>query len=93
MSDKLIEKIEALSAQNELLMQASWELKEGNLEAFYKIKHLRNCEPIHCLDVLKASAARDGFLACIYKAIEINGLPDPTHADEYYEELVFGDGK
>lgn len=35
-------KVAELAAHNELLMRASWEMKEGKPDAFYKIKDARN---------------------------------------------------
>lgn len=41
--------VERLQTHNEMLMQASWEMKEGLPDAYYKIKNIRNTTPAQCL--------------------------------------------
>lgn len=47
---KANERVRELEAHNALLMQASWEMKEGKPDAFYKIKDARNTEPSDALN-------------------------------------------
>jgi hypothetical protein len=41
---KASERVKDLEAHNKLLMEVSWEMKEGKPDAFYKIKDARNTQ-------------------------------------------------
>lgn len=47
---KANERVKELGAHNELLMDVSWQMKEGKPDAFYKIKDARNTQPSDALN-------------------------------------------
>lgn len=83
--------VQQLRAHNEMLMQASWEMKEGVPDAFYKIKNIRNTTPAQCLAEVKAQAFEDGGSAqkAFWDGFErgaINGAANiRAHWNEYLQ--------
>lgn len=64
----VIAKRDELAAQNDMLMAASWALKENpqDHEAWYQIKHVRSMEPPSCLAEVKAQTI-ESFAASVQR--------------------------
>ena len=67
-----------LKAHNELLMDASWRLKEGEQDAFYDIKSVRSSTPKQSLADIQANAIKkvESLFAMKHESIIEYGLTE-----------------
>jgi len=73
---KANERVRELEAHNALLMQASWEMKEGKPDAFYKIKDARSTEPSDALNRFAIEKKIEAIkLALDGERFELDGRP------------------